>query len=265
MPYADIGQNIRLFYTDDGTGDGPPLLLVHGWGADSHQWSWHIDGLAAKHRVIAVDLRGHGYSSVPDEGNTPRQMADDLAALMDVLAIPEVIAIGHSMGGQVVSILAVEHPDKVRKLVAVDPGYGMSADIARDFPETIAALRGPHPHAAAVQLDRWCTNTATPAVIRRWHQRRLHGMAPHVLLQAFEAMFTLPGAIGVRPASDDYIVRRQCPVLSIWSDAERAAWEAGLCKHPASKVVCWEGSSHRLHEERPGEFVVVLRRWLRAS
>src|SRR3954466_9047353 len=165
MPYADVGGNIRLFYTDDGAGSGPPLLLVHGWGTDSHQWSWHIDALAGKHRVIAVDLRGHGYSSVPDEGNTPREMAADLAALLDRLAIPEVIAIGHSMGGQVVSILAVEHPDKVRKLVALDPGYGITADVARGFPETIAALRGPHAHAAAEQLDEWCTNAATPAVI----------------------------------------------------------------------------------------------------
>jgi pimeloyl-ACP methyl ester carboxylesterase len=264
MPYADVSENIRLFYSDDGTGDGPPLLLVHGWGTDSHQWSWHIDALtAAGRRVIAVDLRGHGYSSVPETGNTPRMMAEDLDRLLDRLGIPEVIAVGHSMGGQVVSILAVEHPDRVRALVALDPGYGLTDDIAQGFPQMIEGLRGEHANATAEAIDEWCTNAVTPAVIRRWHKRRLYGMPPHVLAQAFEAMFVGDGAIGVRPASDDYLARRQCPVLSIWADPGRANWEAGLLKDPASKVMCWDGSSHRLHEERPAEFVHVLNGWLR--
>lgn len=265
MPYADVGGDIRLFYTDDGSGDGPPLLLVHGWGTDSHQWSWHIDALtAAGRRVIAVDLRGHGYSSVPETGNTPRMMAEDLNVLLDRLGIPEAIPVGHSMGGQVVSILAVEHPERVRALVALDPGYGITDDIARGFPKMIAGLRGERPHAMAEAIDQWCTNAATPAVLRRWHKRRLYGMPPHVLAQAFEAMFLEDGAIGLRPATDDYLARRRCPVLSIWADQERANWEAGLLKEPASKVVCWEGSSHRLHEERPAEFVHLLGGWLRS-
>jgi pimeloyl-ACP methyl ester carboxylesterase len=265
MPYAEAGDGVRLFYTDDGTGNGtlPPLLLVHGWGADSHQWSWHIDALAAAHRVIAVDLRGHGYSTVPETGNTPRAMAEDLRALLDHLGLPQVVPVGHSMGGQVVSILAVEHPERVRALAVLDPGYGMSAELARGFPHMIEGLRGAHPHRAAERIDEWCTNAGTPAVIRRWHKRRLYGMAPHVLVQAFEAMFTDPDAIGVRPASDDYLARRRCPVLSIWADPGRAAWEAGLLKDPASVVVCWEGASHRLHEERPEEFVQTLEAWLR--
>ncbi|NUR87319.1 MAG: alpha/beta hydrolase [Nonomuraea sp.] len=264
MPYAEISEAVRLFYTDDGSGQGPPLLLVHGWGADSHQWSWHIDALAARHRVIAADLRGHGYSSVPETGNTPRAMAADLNVLLDRLAIPEVIAVGHSMGAQVVSLLAVEHPGRVSRLVTLDPGYGMSQDLARAFPAMIAGLRGERPHAFAEEIDRWCTTSATPPVIRRWHKRRLYGMPAHVLAEAFEAMFTGPEAIGVRPASDDHLARRDCPVLSIWADRERADWEAGLVKHPESKVVCWEGSSHRLHEERPAEFVRLLEDWLRS-
>ncbi|UBU17028.1 alpha/beta fold hydrolase [Nonomuraea gerenzanensis] len=262
MPYAEVERGVRLFYTDDGVAGSPPLLLVHGWGTDSHQWSWHIDALSSAHRVLAVDLRGHGYSSVPETGNTPRAMAGDLDVLLDRLAIPQVVAVGHSMGGQVVSILAVEHPERVRALVTLDPGYGMSAEIARGFPRMIAGLKGERPHEAAERIDEWCTNAATPAVIRRWHKRRLYGMPPHVLVQAFEAMFTGPGAIGVRPASDEYLARRRCPVLSIWADAGRASWEAGLLKDPASVVLSWEGASHRLHEERPDDFVNAVDGWL---
>ncbi|NUR85123.1 MAG: alpha/beta fold hydrolase [Nonomuraea sp.] len=263
MPYADLGE-VRLFYTDDGAGEAAPLLLVHGWGTDSHQWSWHLDALAARRRVIAVDLRGHGYSSVPVAGNTPRAMAADLRELLDHLGVAEVVAVGHSMGGQVVSILAVEHPGRVAAVVTLDPGYGMGAAVAQALPGMIAGLRGEHPHTAAEAIDEWCTTPATPAVIRRWHKRRLYGMPEHVLAEAFEAMFVLPDSIGVLPASEEYLARRRCPVLSIWADPERAAWEAGLLKEPGSKVVCWEGSGHRLHEERPAEFVLVLQSWLKA-
>ncbi|MEV4891688.1 alpha/beta hydrolase [Nonomuraea sp. NPDC055795] len=262
MPYARVAEDVRLFYTDDGGGEATPLLLVHGWGADSHQWSWHLDALAAGRRVIAVDLRGHGYSSVPAEDNTPRRMAEDLAALLAALGVAKVVAIGHSMGGQIVSILAVEHPGLVERLVAVDPGYGIAPEVAGMFPQTIAALRSEDAHEAAVEIDRWCTNRRTPAVIRRWHRRRLYGMPPHVLAQAFEAMFALEDSIGVRPASDAYLARRACPVLSLWFDPDRAAWEEGLLKHPDSKVVVWEGASHRLHEERPDDFVALVLGWL---
>jgi pimeloyl-ACP methyl ester carboxylesterase len=261
VPYALVDADVRLFYTDEGTG-GPPLLLVHGWGADSHQWSWHLDALAERHRVLAVDLRGHGYSSVPAEGNTPRRMAADLARLLAALDVPEIVAVGHSMGAQVVSVLAVEHPRLVAGLVAVDPGYGMPPELAATLAGTVAALGSARAHETAVEIDRWCTNAATPAVVRNWHRRRLYGMAPHVLAQAFEGMFALRDSIGLRPAADAYLARRSCPVLSLWSDPRQAAWESGLFAHPGSRAVAWEGAGHRLHEERPEAFVRLLLEWL---
>ena len=66
MAFAELGD-VRLFFTDDGEG-GPPMLFVHGYTCDSHDWSWQLAHFGATHRVIAVDLRGHGRSSVPDGG-----------------------------------------------------------------------------------------------------------------------------------------------------------------------------------------------------
>jgi pimeloyl-ACP methyl ester carboxylesterase len=279
MTFAEL-NGTRLYYTDDGPtepretpSDGAParsarppeqaLLLVHGWGADSHQWVQHIPTLARRDRVVAVDLRGHGYSSAAESGNTPRQMADDLVGLCAALGVDSVVAIGHSMGGQVVSHLAVEHPDLVRALIAIDPGYGFTGFAAAGMPERIAALREGGT-AAAVQIDQWCYTKASPAWLREWHRRRLLAMSPHVLVEAFEAMFGRPDSIGLRPNSDDYLSRRACPVLSFWADPRQAAWERSLFKDPRSRTVAWEGSGHRLHEERPGEFLVVVKNWLAA-
>jgi pimeloyl-ACP methyl ester carboxylesterase len=274
MAFADV-DGVRLFYTDDtgdtdGTGGAdagtarPALLLVHGWGSDSHEWAHHIPSLRRRHRVIAVDLRGHGYSSSRDTGNTPRRMAADLAELLAGLGTGPVVAVGHSMGGQVVSHLAVEHPETVRALVTVDPGYGFAGPVASHLPAMVDALRDGDTGAVAVQIDQWSYTPATPALLREWHRRRTLATPPHVLVEAFEAMFTLPGAIGVRPASDGYLARRDCPVLSFWFDPDQAAWESGLFKHPGSRAVVWEGSGHRLHEERPAEFLLVVDNWLKA-
>jgi pimeloyl-ACP methyl ester carboxylesterase len=52
-------------------------------------------------------------------------------------------------------------------------------------------------------------------------------------------------------------------VLTFWTDPAQAAWESDLFKHPASRTVCWQGSGHRLHEERPAEFTLVVNQWLK--
>jgi pimeloyl-ACP methyl ester carboxylesterase len=261
VAFADLGD-VRLFYTDDGSREGVPLLLVHGWGADSHEWSWHLPQLSAGHRVIAPDLRGHGYSTVPGSGYQPRDLAGDLVRLLDHLGIDTVIPIGHSMGGQLVSILAVEHAARVPALVCVEPGYGIDSSIAAIFPQLLAGLRGEQANVTAVQMDEWSYTPASPPALKQWHTRRLLGMRPHVLADAFAGMFTDPDQIGVRPASEEYLSRRACPVLSFWSDPAQAAWEQGLFKHPASTAVSWPGSGHRLHEERPAEFLLVVTNWL---
>ncbi|MEU4834991.1 alpha/beta hydrolase [Streptosporangium sp. NPDC023615] len=261
MAFTDIGD-VRLFHTDDGSGD-TTLLLVHGLGSDSCEWVHHIPDLATRYRVIAVDMRGHGHSSAPGTGNTPRRMADDLALLCAELGVESCVAIGHSMGGQIVSHLAVEHPSLVRALVTVDPGYGFAGATAEYLPVLVERMRE---DVIGVSLgnEEWTATAATPGWLREWHRRRILATPPHVLLQAFEAMFGGPDAMGLRPASEAYLTRRACPVLTFWFDPAQAAWEAGLFKDPHSKAVLWEGSGHRLHEERPGEFLIVVTNWLRS-
>src|SRR6201995_5345869 len=109
--FAELGE-VRLFYTDEGKGD-PPMLFVHGFSGDSHDWMWQLPHFTRSHRVIAVDLRGHGRSSAPPEGYETNIFARDVATLLRRLDIGPVIAVGHSMGCNVVSALAVDFPGTV--------------------------------------------------------------------------------------------------------------------------------------------------------
>jgi pimeloyl-ACP methyl ester carboxylesterase len=91
-------------------GSGPPIVLVHGASLSASVWSYQLRDLAGEHRVIAVDLRGHGRSTSGREGVTISAMADDLAEAFETLNLRDAVLAGHSMGGMVCLRLARRHP-----------------------------------------------------------------------------------------------------------------------------------------------------------
>jgi pimeloyl-ACP methyl ester carboxylesterase len=255
----DLGR-IRLFCTWLGPADAPPVLLVHGWGGDGREWSPHAEALAARFRVVVPDLRGHGRSEVPDEGNTPAEMAADLAALIDALGAGPVVAVGHSMGGQVVNLLAVHHPHTVRSVVALDPAHGAHGDESEQIPARLDAYRDRGSRAAA-EFVAGAFAPDAPAGLRTAHLRAMLGTPGHVVAQAYAGMYTDPGAVGVRPHSERHLSRRTQPALTVWTSAEAAAWERGTLHVPGSRVEHWPGTGHYLHEERPERTLRLIEDW----
>ena len=96
MPEITIDDTCRLAYED--TGAGPPLLFVHGWAMSGRVWRYQREALAADHRVITLDLRGHGASSAPAAGPTIDDFAADLATLITRLDLDGVTIVAWSMG-----------------------------------------------------------------------------------------------------------------------------------------------------------------------
>jgi pimeloyl-ACP methyl ester carboxylesterase len=259
VPYADLDA-VRLFFTDDGSGD-PPLLFVHGYTCDSHDWSWQLSHFTRTHRVIAVDLRGHGRSSAPAEGYAPEDLSADLASLIHELdGVDRVVALGHSLGGVVVTALAVEHPEMVEALVAVDPGYLIPDEFGATYVgPLLEALRGPDPVPAVQGMLSPLNGPSQPAALVTWQQRRIAGVPHHVLREVMEAL--LPG-LSLDSNSAPYLRQRSCPVLSFYTDPARAARDLALCSDKRSRTVVWEGSGHWLHQERWPEFNALVETWL---
>ncbi|HKO69955.1 MAG TPA: alpha/beta hydrolase [Bradyrhizobium sp.] len=110
-------NGIELHYTVEGAGE--PLLLLHGFGGCAANWDGVATQLAQHYRLILVDMRGHGQSTNPSGKFTHAQSADDVRALLDVLAIKRVRAVGFSSGAMTLLHLATKSPDRVSKMVLV--------------------------------------------------------------------------------------------------------------------------------------------------
>src|SRR5262245_16929615 len=125
-PYARLGPPdapVRLHYQDEGK--GPPLLLIHGFGASSYTWRHIAPALARDHRVIAVDLKGFGQSDKPfDERYSVFDQADLLAQLIVDKNLHNLTLVGHSFGGGVALLLALKADPRlngrISKLVLLD-------------------------------------------------------------------------------------------------------------------------------------------------
>jgi 3-oxoadipate enol-lactonase len=103
-------------------GSGPTLVLCHGFTGSSHDFSEHIDALAASRRVVTVDHRGHGQSTKTKtlEGYSVEQLSSDLAAFIEAVADGPVDLLGHSMGGRMSLHVVLDRPDLVHSLVLMD-------------------------------------------------------------------------------------------------------------------------------------------------
>ena len=114
---VDLGQ-LRLHVAE--AGDGPPLVLLHGW--PQHWWCWRrvIPRLARSHRLLIPDLRGWGWSDAPPGDYAKATFAADVLALLDAEGLDRVALMGHDWGGYTAFLLALEHPERVERLVALD-------------------------------------------------------------------------------------------------------------------------------------------------
>ncbi len=162
----------QLYYREEGTGS-PPIVFVHGGAVDHSTWDEHMAHFAPRHRVVAMDLRGHGRSD-PAPAYTSDLFRDDLAALIDRLDLAPAIVVGASRGGGIANRVAVDYPGRVKALVFVDYGAAgrasPSAPWARTPEQTdalLATFAEDWPSIGARRLvDSWFPEPGVPEALK---------------------------------------------------------------------------------------------------
>jgi pimeloyl-ACP methyl ester carboxylesterase len=120
-----------------GEGEGDPILLVHGWPQHWYQWRLVMPSLAERHRVLAIDLRGFGWTDIAWAGFEKENMADDVVRLLDALEVERVHYVGHDWGAWIGYLLALRRPDRVSHLVALNAPPPWPKPTLKDLPSLV--------------------------------------------------------------------------------------------------------------------------------
>jgi pimeloyl-ACP methyl ester carboxylesterase len=113
-------RGVELHYAEAGSGDDV-VLCLHGWPQHWYEWRHLMPALAADgYRVIALDLRGFGWSEAPAEGYEKEELADDVLAFLDELALERVKLVGHDWGGWIGFLLCLREPARFERFLAMD-------------------------------------------------------------------------------------------------------------------------------------------------
>ncbi len=267
-------NGIKLHYVD--AGEGPPVILLHGFPETWYAWRKQIPVLGQRYRLIVPDLRGYGQSDKPQAGYDKRTMAADIRALMDKLGIQRAPIIGHDRGARVATRFAKDYPDVIERLGVLDnvPTLvifeRMDATVARgnwffifnqvaDLPEALIA--GREEIWLQFILQGW---TYDPEVLTP------EDLATYV--RAYQKPGTVRGAMcdyraGKEDVAQDKADREKkitCPTLALWGEdfelVGRMFDVADIWRTMTTdlRTVSIPQCCHLPHEERPDEVNAAL-------
>lgn len=154
-------------------GEGDPVVLLHGWPQHWYAWRLVIPPLAVRYRVLAIDLRGFGWTDIAWEGFEKESMADDIVAVLDELGIDRAKLVGHDWGGWIGYLLAMRRPDLVERLVALS----IPPPFVRPRPRALVStyrLAYQIPIASPLGVRLMSRPGFVARKVRRWSQQREH-------------------------------------------------------------------------------------------
>jgi pimeloyl-ACP methyl ester carboxylesterase len=246
------------------TGEGVPLVLLHAFPLSSAMWLEQRNDLADTCRVITPDLRGFGGSQLGFDEPSVDLMADDVAAVLDRLDLPEVVLGGLSMGGYVAMAFLRKHPGRVSALLLADTKAGADPDAARDNRRRMADT------LVADDSTQVLVDEVLPALVgetTRRDQPLVQGRVRALLEAAPPAAAAwAQRAMAARPDSLDTLRKVDVPAVVILGDedglASRDDAEAMVEALPQGRLVLIPGAGHLSAVEAPGPFSTAVREML---
>lgn len=269
--YVDLPGGVRAHYRDLGPRDAPAIVLVHGFSASTHAWDGWAERLSRSHRVVVLDLPGHGLTRT---SGTYQAGRDGFEAALDQLTgklgLNRFTLGGNSMGGGLAWAYTLDHPDKVERLVLVDaagwpaakPSGALIFNILRNpLGRTVLKNIDTRPLIAqGLRAGYVDPKLVTPALIDRYADLARGPGHRDILL----ALQTGPR----RPATTADLSRIRAPTLVMFGQEDRlipaADGEKFRAAIPGATLILYPGVGHVPMEQIPERSFGDLERWLDA-
>lgn len=256
MPTARRDMRDHETLVTDTGGDRPAIVLVHALGLDRRMWRDVVPSLAATHRVISYDLRGHGHAAAAPAAADLTVLADDLVHLLDLLKVKDAHLVGLSLGGSVGQYVALTYPERLRSLTIV-AGAAWKNEA---FEQRAAAAEA---HGVEAQIAPTLTRWFTPAALAEngWAVRYARDRVRRAFLSDWTASWRALAAIDTAERLKD--IRTPTHIIAGEKDLSTPpSLMEGFKAIPGSTFEVIDGGPHMLSLEKSAELAEAILRGL---
>ena len=238
-----------ISYEIYGAGE-PTLVFVHGWSCDARYWRAQLPHFAKNHRVVTLDLAGHGHSGTTRSQYTMRAFGEDVRAVTEAIGSRSVILIGHSMGGSVIAEAARLMPNRVIGLIGIDTLENIEYPMTREGLEKIIAPLEKDFRTGSRQFVEEMISPHTDPQLREWILSDISAAPPAVALSAMNDMMSQYITGEAAKIFDEIRI----PVVTVNGDLWPVNYEANRRHMFSFDAIILKKADHFLMLDRPEEF-----------
>ena len=238
-----------ISYEIYGAGE-PTLVFVHGWSCDARYWRAQLPHFAKNHRVVMLDLAGHGHSGTTRSQYTMRAFGEDVRVVTESTGSRRVILIGHSMGGSVIAEAARLMPSRVIGLIGIDTLENIEYPMTREELKKMIAPLEKDFRTGSRQFVEEMISPQTVPQLREWILSDMSAAPPAVALSAMNNMMSQYITGEAAKIFDEIRI----PVITVNGDMWPVNYEANRRHMLSFDAIVLKGADHFLMLNRPEQF-----------
>jgi len=248
-----------ISYEIYGVGE-PSLVFVHGWSCDARYWREQLSYFSKNHRVVVLDLAGHGHSGSTRSRYTMKAFGEDVQAVTEATNSQSVILIGHSMGGSVIAEAARLMPNRVIGIVGVDTLDNIEYPMTREALDQMIAPLKIDFQAGTRQFVKEMISSKTNPLTREWILSDISSAPPSVALSAMNEMMSQYITGEAAKIFDEIPI----PVFAVNGDLWPINYEANRRHMFSFHAIVLKDADHFLMMDRPEDFNKALEKAINA-
>jgi len=247
--FAASQDGVPISYEVHGSGE-PTLVFVHGWSCDARYWREQVPVFSRKHRVVVLDLAGHGHSGTSRSTYSMGAFGEDVRAVTEAAGGEKVILIGHSMGGSVIAEAARLMPGRVIGLIGIDTLENIEYPMTREELKKMIAPLEKDFRTGSRQFVGEMISPQTDPRLREWILSDMSAAPPAVALSAMNEMMTQY----ITGEASRVFDKIRIPVVTVNGDLWPINYEANRRHMLSYEAVVLKKADHFLMMSRPEEF-----------